>query len=95
MIFKPFKTAVNFYRNFLEALSEFKPNILIYNAGTDILAGDRLGGLSVSEQVLVKIQHSKCIHKVDKYLLFTGNYFERWIYIPSSDFKKTTNCNAH
>lgn len=31
-----------------KALDEFKPDLIIYNAGTDILEGDKLGGLSVS-----------------------------------------------
>jgi len=33
------------------ALGEFQPDIVVYNAGTDILEGDRLGLLSISEQV--------------------------------------------
>ena len=33
------------------ALNEFNPDILVYNAGTDILDGDPLGLLSISEQV--------------------------------------------
>ncbi|XP_072454355.1 histone deacetylase 11 isoform X7 [Notamacropus eugenii] len=33
------------------ALSEHKPNVMIYNAGTDILEGDPLGGLSVSAEM--------------------------------------------
>ncbi|TNN29233.1 Histone deacetylase 11 [Liparis tanakae] len=34
------------------ALNEVRPDILVYNAGTDILDGDPLGGLSISPQVL-------------------------------------------
>jgi histone deacetylase 11 len=34
-----------------EALREFHPDILVYNAGTDVLEGDRLGLLSISAQV--------------------------------------------
>ena len=33
------------------ALREFHPDILVYNAGTDILEGDRIGLLSVSPAV--------------------------------------------
>jgi len=33
------------------ALGEFHPDIVVYNAGTDILQGDSLGLLSISEQV--------------------------------------------
>ena len=30
------------------ALNDFKPSFIIYNAGTDLLEGDRLGGLNIS-----------------------------------------------
>ncbi|TKS71203.1 Histone deacetylase 11 [Collichthys lucidus] len=36
------------------ALNEVRPDIIIYNAGTDILDGDPLGGLSISPQGIVK-----------------------------------------
>lgn len=36
------------------ALDEFKPDLIIYNAGTDILEGDKLGGLSVSAAGIVE-----------------------------------------
>ncbi|KAK4815234.1 hypothetical protein QYF61_022881 [Mycteria americana] len=36
------------------ALNELKPDIIIYNAGTDILDGDPLGGLAISPQGIVK-----------------------------------------
>ena len=38
-------------RNLEEALQEFHPDILVYNAGTDVLDGDRLGLLAISAQV--------------------------------------------
>jgi histone deacetylase 11 len=38
-------------KNFDEALREFSPQLIVYNAGTDILKGDPLGCLSVSPQV--------------------------------------------
>lgn len=38
-------------RNLQKALQEHLPDVLVYNAGTDILEGDRLGGLSISPQV--------------------------------------------
>lgn len=34
------------------ALNELRPDVIVYNAGTDILDGDPLGGLSISPQVL-------------------------------------------
>ncbi|KAG8007356.1 Histone deacetylase 11 [Nibea albiflora] len=36
------------------ALNEVRPDIIIYNAGTDILDGDPLGGLSISPQGIIK-----------------------------------------
>ncbi|XP_054243461.1 histone deacetylase 11 [Indicator indicator] len=36
------------------ALNELKPDIIVYNAGTDVLDGDALGGLAVSPQGIVK-----------------------------------------
>jgi len=41
------------HRNLEQALAEFHPDIVVYNAGTDILEGDSLGLLSISEQVTV------------------------------------------
>ena len=34
-----------------ESLSKFHPDIIVYNAGTDILAGDPLGKLDISPEV--------------------------------------------
>ncbi|XP_037550566.1 histone deacetylase 11 [Nematolebias whitei] len=36
------------------ALNEVRPDIIVYNAGTDILDGDPLGGLSISPQGIVQ-----------------------------------------
>lgn len=36
------------------ALNEVKPDVLVYNAGTDILDGDPLGGLAISPQGIIK-----------------------------------------
>ncbi|KAK2914537.1 histone deacetylase 11 isoform X1 [Channa argus] len=36
------------------SLNESRPDIIVYNAGTDILDGDPLGGLSISPQGIVK-----------------------------------------
>lgn len=38
-------------RSLERALQEHRPDVLVYNAGTDVLEGDRLGGLSISPQV--------------------------------------------
>uniref|UniRef100_A0A8C5XH79 Histone deacetylase 11 n=1 Tax=Microcebus murinus TaxID=30608 RepID=A0A8C5XH79_MICMU len=40
--------------NIKKALQEHLPDVVVYNAGTDILEGDRLGGLSVSPGGIVK-----------------------------------------
>ncbi|KAM8913767.1 histone deacetylase 11 isoform 5-T10 [Spinachia spinachia] len=37
------------------ALNEVCPDILVYNAGTDVLDGDPLGGLSISPEVLPRL----------------------------------------
>jgi histone deacetylase 11 len=39
------------FRNLEESLREFHPDILVYNAGTDVLDGDTLGLLAISAQV--------------------------------------------
>ncbi|XP_073448513.1 histone deacetylase 11 [Aquarana catesbeiana] len=36
------------------ALNEVTPDVIVYNAGTDILDGDPLGGLSISPQGIIK-----------------------------------------
>ncbi|ESP04563.1 hypothetical protein LOTGIDRAFT_237312 [Lottia gigantea] len=36
------------------ALNEFKPDIIVYNAGTDILDGDPLGNLSITPQGIIE-----------------------------------------
>ncbi|KAM7230347.1 hypothetical protein CapIbe_019064 [Capra ibex] len=41
-------------RNLEKALQEHRPDVVVYNAGTDILEGDRLGGLAISPQGVVK-----------------------------------------
>ncbi|XP_047637872.1 histone deacetylase 11 isoform X1 [Phacochoerus africanus] len=41
-------------RNLEKALQEHRPDVVVYNAGTDVLEGDRLGGLSISPQGIVK-----------------------------------------
>ncbi|CAC5392966.1 HDAC11 [Mytilus coruscus] len=41
-------------RTIEEALNEFKPDIIVYNAGTDILLGDPLGRLDVTAEGIIK-----------------------------------------
>ena len=33
------------------ALDEFDPDVVVYNAGTDILEGDRLGNMDITPEV--------------------------------------------
>ena len=42
-------------RNLEEALQEFTPDIIIYNAGTDCLRGDPLGLLSISPKACLPV----------------------------------------
>lgn len=41
-------------RNVRRSLQEHLPDVVVYNAGTDVLEGDRLGGLSISPVGIVK-----------------------------------------
>ncbi|XP_060531715.1 histone deacetylase 11 isoform X2 [Cylas formicarius] len=36
-------------KSLAEVFEEFSPHLIVYNAGTDVLNGDKLGGLSISE----------------------------------------------
>lgn len=40
-----------FFSHLDEALKDYTPNLIIYNAGTDILINDPLGGLDITPQV--------------------------------------------
>lgn len=46
-------------RNLEKALQEHPPDVVVYNAGTDILEGDRLGGLSISPQVRIDLRQKR------------------------------------
>ena len=41
------------YRKLPKVLDEFKPDIIVYNAGTDVLLGDPLGALDITPDVRV------------------------------------------
>ncbi|KAK6177404.1 hypothetical protein SNE40_015511 [Patella caerulea] len=48
-------TYLSLVRNHIEgSLNEFTPDIIVYNAGTDILDGDPLGNLSISSQGIIE-----------------------------------------
>lgn len=53
----------NLLRGLNFALAEFRPQLVVYNAGTDILEGDPLGYLSITSEVSIT---SSCVH--NKYI---------------------------
>ncbi|XP_018331299.1 histone deacetylase 11 [Agrilus planipennis] len=63
------------------ALSEFQPDIIVYNAGTDILEGDPLGGLSVSEMGIIQrdtlVFNFARHNKIPIVMLTSGGYQKR------------------
>jgi len=61
----------NLNRYLNQAFDEFKPDFVIYNAGTDVLEGDPLGKLALTANVILfKILiYSKCN--------FVQNFFKR------------------
>jgi histone deacetylase 11 len=54
------------------------PQLLVYNAGTDILVGDPLGGLNVSEQGVIRrdemVFEAALKHKVPVVMMTSGGY---------------------
>ncbi|XP_069062718.1 histone deacetylase 11 isoform X2 [Pleurodeles waltl] len=63
------------------ALNEMKPDIIVYNAGTDILEGDPLGGLSISPQGIIKrdeiVFETAKRHKIPILMVTSGGYQKR------------------
>ncbi|MBX2834588.1 MAG: histone deacetylase [Micavibrio sp.] len=68
----------NFIPAIQQAFSEFKPDIIIYVAGTDILDGDPLGGLGVSAQGVLErdelVFKYAFDHKIPIVMLLSGGY---------------------
>ena len=64
--------------NLGEAIDEFKPEFLIYNAGTDCLCGDPLGALNISEQGIVtrdEIVFEYCLKQnIPLTMIMSGGY---------------------
>ncbi len=63
----------------LNAFQEFRPDFVIYNAGTDCLVGDPLGNLSITEQGVIDrdelvFKHAYEINKVPIVMLLSGGY---------------------
>ncbi|XP_047003568.1 histone deacetylase 11 [Schistocerca americana] len=67
--------------NLEEALREFHPDIIVYNAGTDILDGDRLGLLSVSSQGIIRRDELVFMKANERHIpvvmLTSGGYLKR------------------
>ena len=62
-----------------KAFSEFKPDFVIYNAGTDCMVGDPLGELNLSEQGIIDrdelvFYFAYDVHKVPIVMLLSGGY---------------------
>lgn len=65
-------------KNLNDALEEFTPDIIVYNAGTDVLAGDPLGHLNISpegiimrDEIVFKTARSK---KIPVVMVTSGGY---------------------
>ncbi|XP_043827983.1 histone deacetylase 11 isoform X2 [Dromiciops gliroides] len=60
------------------ALNEQLPDVMIYNAGTDILEGDPLGGLSISAEGIVKrdelVFRAARNHNIPIFMVTSGGY---------------------
>jgi len=64
-----------------EALAEFTPDLLVYNAGTDSLSGDPLGLLDLSPQAIVKrdeIVFSRARQRNIPIVMFTSGGYTRF-----------------
>lgn len=64
-----------------KALREYLPDVVVYNAGTDVLEGDRLGGLAISPGGIVKrdelVFRMVRGHQVPILMVTSGGYQKR------------------
>ncbi|KAJ8984438.1 hypothetical protein NQ317_012502 [Molorchus minor] len=64
-----------------EALSEFEPQLIVYNAGTDILKGDKLGGLSITANGIIKrdeiVFREAVSRQIPIVMLTSGGYLKK------------------
>lgn len=83
-------------KSLLDALKEFPPDLLVYNAGTDILAGDRLGGLSVTEDgIIVRdefVFHQAISRKIPIVMLTSGGYQKKTARIIANSILNLYEC---
>lgn len=63
---------------FLDSLAEDKPRLAIYNAGTDVFAGDQLGGLHLSADDILQrdlfVMHEFRRRQIPFVMLLSGGY---------------------
>ena len=71
-------SVVIYFRHVEGALNEFTPDVVVYNAGTDILSGDPLGLLSISPQVSSNL-YNRTINK--KIIIYNRIYHYLIIYM--------------
>ncbi|XP_021096110.1 histone deacetylase 11 isoform X2 [Heterocephalus glaber] len=68
-------------RNVERALREHLPDVVVYNAGTDVLEGDRLGGLSISPGGILKrdelVFRVVRAHQIPILMVTSGGYQKR------------------
>ncbi|XP_045164224.2 histone deacetylase 11-like isoform X2 [Mercenaria mercenaria] len=67
-------------KNLDSALNEFKPDVIVYNAGTDILDGDPLGNLCITPQGIVdrdEIVFRKAHEKLIPIVMVTSGGYQR------------------
>ena len=62
-----------------KAFAEFRPDFVIYNAGTDCMTGDPLGNLRISEKGIVErdeivFRHAYEHNKVPILMVLSGGY---------------------
>ncbi|XP_054265341.1 histone deacetylase 11 isoform X2 [Macrosteles quadrilineatus] len=69
------------HRNLEKSLDSFQPDILVYNAGTDVLAGDSLGLLSVSAHGIIErdemVFKKARERKIPIVMLTSGGYLKK------------------
>lgn len=83
-------------KNLTEALKEFTPDLLVYNAGTDVLVGDRLGGLSVTEQgIIIRdefVFHQAISRRIPIVMLTSGGYQKKTARIIANSILNLYEC---
>ena len=83
-----------FDRKIEESLNEFKPDLIIYNAGTDILVNDPLGKLDISgegiksrDEIVFRIAKDRqiAIVMLTRFVCYQvfkcGNYCKRFFFL--------------